>query len=123
MYGPMRALEAIGMAGGFGLSADRHKAVRLREEEHELVSEIIDFNMALKKGLSQGNPRLASGDIVYVPPTMIADMARFSQDLERIIRPILLTETGILLGYDLAEAFRGERDGQKTIVVPFPGSE
>ena len=41
---------------------------------------------------------LQAGDIVYVPKTLMANVVKFFQDLTSILTPIILAESGIVLG-------------------------
>ncbi len=118
MEGPTSTFEAVGMAGGFTNSANRSKVLLLRQGENgELVSELINIKDALAHGGYAQHLSLHSGDVLYVPPTFVADWARFMRDIEDIIRPALLTQQGILLGYDIRNAVQEDRQGSNTAII------
>jgi len=118
MEGPTSTFEAVGMAGGFTTSANRSKVLLMRQNENgELASELINIKDALAHGGYAQHLSLHSGDVLYVPPTFVADWARFMRDIEDIIRPALLTQQGILLGYDIRNAINEDREGSNTAII------
>jgi hypothetical protein len=58
----------------------------------------LDLKSLLKEGDASQNVPLRSGDILYVPPTYVADVSRFMAHLEQIIKPILQIESAFILG-------------------------
>jgi hypothetical protein len=61
------------------------------------------------------NPLVTRGAVVYVPKTAIANVARFSQYLYMIIRPIVEVETGVWLGQNIEEGPK-RGTGAQTVV-------
>lgn len=88
-------IEAISQAGGFTLDAKDESVIVIRgnRDNPQLIK--LDLESVLKKGNITQNIQLATGDIVYVPSTFIADVSRFSIYLANILRPIIMFEVGI----------------------------
>jgi polysaccharide export outer membrane protein len=114
----MTVLEAISGAGGFTEDARWSDVLLIRggPEKPQMVS--LNLKKTLKEGDLSNNVALASSDIVYVPPTYIADVARFARHIEEILRPILLLEQGILFYPQLSDAITGTQTEQtRTIII------
>jgi hypothetical protein len=61
---------------------------------------------------------LESGDIVYVPKTMMANVVRFFQDLSAILTPFVLAESALVLGPAAYSVLtRGVVTGNQQIIV------
>jgi polysaccharide export outer membrane protein len=118
MDSPIGTLEAIGMAGGFASTADLEHVILLHQTPGEVTSEVIDLDLdgVLEKGFG-GDRLLQAGDVVYVPPQQVVNWARYARNIENILRPLLIFEQVILLGYDIDAASKGERY-DSTIVIP-----
>ncbi len=117
LHGPTSTVEAVGLAGGFMGSADKTKVVVLRQHEQKLIGHTFDIAKVLSGRDMSENPMIQNRDIVFVPTTYIADAAEFAQYVEQIIRPIVLAETGALLGFDIVFAAEGKR-ANSAIVLP-----
>jgi polysaccharide biosynthesis/export protein len=94
----MTAIDAISAAGGFTIDAKWSDVVLIRGglEQRQAIS--LDLKSMLKEGDATQNVPLRSGDILYVPPTYVADVSRFMAHLEQIIKPILQIESAFVLG-------------------------
>lgn len=105
---PMSAIEAISQAGGFTLDAKDESVIVIRgnRDTPQLIK--LDLEDALKGIDFAQNIQLKGGDIVYVPPTFIADVSRFSVYLKNILSPILMIEQGIILEPRVEDVFEGE---------------
>lgn len=119
---PMSAIEAISEAGGFTLDAKDQSVMVIRgnRDKPQLIK--LDLEDALKKGDITQNIQLRSGDIVYVPSTLIADVSRFSVYLKDILYPILMIEHGIILSPTVIDTLQGEGGKVKgtTITIERP---
>jgi len=101
LEGPMNALEAISRAGGFGLDAKQNSVLLIRGgmEKPELVK--LNLKDVLYGNDLTQNISLQNRDILYVPTTVIADVARFFDYIYSIIHPIVDAERGYYLGQQI----------------------
>lgn len=111
---PKNVLEAISSAGGFTHDAKDESVIIIRGDKEKPRLIKLNLESALEDGNISQNIQLQKGDIVYVPSTFIADVSRFSQYLSNILRPILMFEQGIILGYDVNSALEGNRGVRET---------
>ncbi len=119
IYGNTPSLEAVALAGGFTLGANTKQVVHLKQNGNELKHDLVDMNSTLTEGDPKGLSYVQGGDILYVPPNTITNMVRFANNIERLLRPVLMTQQGILLGFDIDDAFSGDRtNSSTTIVIP-----
>ncbi len=110
--------ELIAMAGGFTHDAERKNVLVVRGGlSHPTVLK-IDVD-AVARGENQ-NVALRPGDIVYAPRTLIADTAQFMAYLSNILQPIVLAETGIVLGPNVYSTLVHGRTQTPTGVVVSP---
>jgi polysaccharide export outer membrane protein len=94
------ALQAVVRAGGFTKDA-RQQVVLIRPKGKEAEAYLLDLNRALKEGDLRGNVTLAAGDILYVPPSMAANIDRFADHFSRWLGPVLGTESAVILGDEI----------------------
>ena len=94
----LSAIEAISYAGGFTADA-KETSVLLVKSQKSKEYNVIPLNMksALTKGVREENPLLDAGDLLYVPPSAIANLDRFVRRIAPIISTIVEAERGIVL--------------------------
>ena len=114
----MTAIDAISAAGGFTIDAKWSDVVLIRGGLEQRQAMSLDLKSMLEEGNASQNVPLRSGDILYVPPTYVADVSRFMFHLEQIIRPILQIETAFVLGPGFWSVLTtGKTVGQQTTGV------
>jgi len=88
----MRLLDAVMLAGGPTLRAEKScvKLVRMSLDSPQVV--ICDLGKVIMRGEKLHNPRLNYGDVIYVPPTI---PTWFGYKLNEILFPITSLFTGI----------------------------
>ena len=111
--------EAISKAGGFTDDANQKKVLLVRSENDVARVTALNLNIRgmLKKGKLDQNVYLKNGDVIYVPPSFIADIERFMIRFDNIIRPFVSIERGIILGDDVANILSG-KEVERAIIVP-----
>lgn len=117
---PMSVVEALSAAGGFTPDAQQGNVLLIRGGNRAIP---LDVRAALKSGaVKDVNLSLESNDVIYVPSMLIADVARFMRHLEAILRPIVLSETAIILAPAAWDAIRGKTEDEqvRTIIPPGP---
>ncbi len=94
----MSVVEAVTRAGGFTLDAKWTEVLLIRNmQERAQVVAVLNLKEALKEGDVSQNISLQNGDVLYIPSVAIADVARFFQHLEAIIRPLVLIGSGTVV--------------------------
>ncbi len=119
LYKPTSVLEVIAQSNGFTHDAKEENVLVIRgnKDAPELIK--LNLKLAMKKGDLRQNISLQSGDIVYVPATHIANMSRYFEHLYKILRPVVLLETGIILEPQVEDVFEGTagKDERKIIII------
>lgn len=108
---PTTVLEAISNAGGFNLDGKSSSVLLVRGGPEKPEIKTLDLKKTLEKGKVSQNILLQTGDVVYVPRTFFANVDRFFQHFENIIRPIVWSEQGIILAPRVEDVFQGESGG------------
>jgi polysaccharide export outer membrane protein len=67
IYGPMRVLQLISLAGGLAEFADKSKILIVRTENDKQTSFLFNYNDVVKKAALAQNIALQPGDTVVVP--------------------------------------------------------
>lgn len=128
----LSALDAVGQAGDFTPDAKQAKVLLIRKGEgSKTIVYPLDLEKALKEGDLRQNPRLAAGDVLYVPPTTMVDVARFAIRLTQILSPLIAAEAAFLgfedmvikwpLAQDVLEGRRPTQTTSTTILIsPLP---
>lgn len=111
--------EAVSKAGGPSRDANLDDILLLRRNLKEPDKPFV-ATIPLKKLLREGdlsqNVSLRNGDIVYVPPKHIANVARFAAYISQILLPIVQLESGLALWPQVRDSLAGE--GQVPIAIP-----
>jgi len=113
------AFEAISQAGGFTSDANEGKVLLLRDENS--APKVCALNLDIRKIVNNKayeNIFLKSGDILYVPPSFIANFERFMIRLNNILNPLLSIERGAVLWPQLIDALKGTEEKGGSVVVP-----
>lgn len=113
----MNIVEALLMAGGMTLDADRAKIIVIRKIADSIELRRVNIKQLLEKGDETQFIRLSKNDIVYVPPSFIANVDRFFEHVGKIFSPIVDIERSIILGNHIKEIFEGEDNNNYNIVI------
>ena len=113
----MLAWEAIAKAGGFNRDADMNNVLLIRNEDGQASIRVLTLMRMLQGEQLTQDIYLKNGDVVYVLPTVIADVQRFMNRLYSIVAPIVNIESGIVLYPQVRDVLRG-KETTGTIVVP-----
>lgn len=116
--GGSRLLEVVARAGGPTKDAKLKNVALIRPgtETSPPRAAVLDLDRAMKDGDVDQNPAVQRGDVVYVPRTTIASVARFFEQVYAIVRPFVAVESGIWLGQNIDAGPRGQT--QSSIVFP-----
>lgn len=96
LEGPMRAVEAIALAGGFNLDAETQSVLLIRGDLRQPELHTLPLDRTLFQGAVAENVQVQPGDIIYVPAMRIADTERFFRRISNIILPVVALLQGIL---------------------------
>lgn len=112
----LNIMDAVSISGGFTNDADKKKVILIRPSD--AVLEISTFNVEnlLEEGDLTQMVSLKKGDMIYVPPTKIANLARYCDNLARILAPVLNFERAVVLGDEIYKIINGTRDNTTVIV-------
>lgn len=118
---PTTIIEAIAKAGGYTLDGKYNSIVLIRGGPEKPELKRLDLKKAFATGDLSQNVFLKNGDVVYVPRTFISNVDRFFKHFENIVRPLVWTEQGIVLGDRIdAEVFKQTRTSPPTNIVISP---
>ena len=110
----MRAMEAISSAGGFSRDANTRNVLLMRAEKD--VTRVSALNLNISDIQSGKNPTpvtyLQNGDVIYVVPTVIANVERFMVKLANMLRPFTQLPSAIVLGKDAWDVLSGQKTGK-----------
>lgn len=113
----MLAWEGVSQAGGFNNDADQQNILLIRSENGKTAIKALNLKSMLKGENLTQDVFLENGDVVYVLPTVIADVQRFMTRLTMIIQPIVQAESAILLYPGARDILRG-KENNTALVVP-----
>jgi len=116
-------LEAITMAGGFKEEAQPGSVVLIRGGLESSNAVTLDLKKALKKGDMRENVAIQKGDVIYVPPMLIADLSRKFRYLYNILAPIVLLENGIALEPQVESVLTGKSGTKNTTIIIGTGGQ
>jgi len=116
----MYAWEAIAKAGGFTNEANKRAVLLIRQEKETIRANLLNMNImdTLEKGEIDKYVYAKSGDIVYVPPTKIADIGKFMTTLDTIVRPFTNIQRAIIFMPDVIDALSGKSTDRGVVVAP-----
>ena len=108
----MNTLDAVSKAGGFTNDAQTSNVLLIRGglKTPELIT--LDIARVFSARDMAQNVSIQSGDIIYVPSTVIANVSRFFDHLSRIISPVVSMESGYYIGQQI------EHRGSTVSTVP-----
>ena len=94
------------------------KVILIRVYTYEIHLRSLNIEKLLRKADIDQMVYLQSGDIVFVPPTKIEEVARFFDHVRRIFRPLVDVERTIILGDEIHKIITGE-DTERDIIIGF----
>jgi polysaccharide export outer membrane protein len=103
--------DAISLAEGFTEDASKEGVLLVRNENG--VAKVSMLNLDIQEVFENGGAlpdySIKNRDLIYVPPSTIADIERFMVRLENIIRPILNLERGIIMTQPVRDVLQGKK--------------
>lgn len=100
---PLRITEAISMAGGFTLDAKQTSVIVIRGQGERPTLIKLDIKRSLTSGDPSQDIYLQAGDIVYVPASIVANLDRFFDHLEKALRPFIDIGIGAIIWHRIQE--------------------
>jgi polysaccharide export outer membrane protein len=110
--------EAISAAGGFSDDANRRRVLVMRAIGETTKVAVVDVGAMLKTGKMDRTIYLQRDDVVYVPPTVIADVEAFMLRVNNIVNTLVNIERGIVLYPQVIDALKNEETESSVIVAP-----
>jgi polysaccharide export outer membrane protein len=111
----MNIMDALLHSGGPTLKADQKKIILIRSHPDQIELQAIDLKSLFDTGDKSQMVSLQENDIIYVPPSFVANMDRFFEHVAKVIYPIAEIERSILLGDAIWRIFTG-KSRQVTVV-------
>jgi polysaccharide export outer membrane protein len=108
---PLTVTEALARANWFRHEANRSKVLLVRRADNRFHVYQIDATAVFKDGSLVPQAYLQPGDLVYVPPSVITNIARFMNNLQAILGPFMTAEQMVVLWPALRNAIRGTGAG------------
>ena len=115
---PLLVTEAIAKANWFKPEANKSKVLLVRRTEDQFKVYEINAGAALKDGSKSTPVYLQAGDLIYVPPTVITNIARFMSNIQAIMQPFMSAEQMIILWPSLQNAFKSNSSSPLSISTP-----
>lgn len=112
----LSVMEAITKAGGMTVDAKMSNVLLIRRGKGKPEVDSLDLKKAFKDGDLSQNMALQSGDIVYLPAVMIANVSWYFNHLSKILSPIVSLESGIVLWPQVSNVLQGKSNSQTTII-------
>jgi polysaccharide export outer membrane protein len=113
---PINVLDAIARSEGFTRDADQKKIILIRRNPEQIEIQSIDIKSLLETGDKGQMVALQKDDIIYVPPSFMANVDRFFEHVAKIIYPIAEIERAFLLGDEIWNVLQG-KGRQRTIIL------
>ncbi|MBI5403779.1 MAG: polysaccharide biosynthesis/export family protein [Ignavibacteriae bacterium] len=114
----MSIMEAVTKAGGMTGNAKLNNVLLIRRQDGKAEVTALDLKKVLKGDDLSQDKILRSGDIVYLPSVMIADVSWFMGHLGQILSPIVSLESGMVLWPQVKNVLRGKDGTTTTISIP-----
>ena len=105
----MNIMDALLNSGGPTRDADQKKILLIRSHPEQIELRSIDIKSLFDTGDKSQMVVLQKDDIIYVPPSFIANVDRFFEHVSKIVDPIVEIERGIVLGDEIKRILTGER--------------
>ena len=108
MDNPMDAVEVVGRAGGFNVTATKAHVILIRREDGKSIRRVLDINQAITAGELAHSPQIQTGDILYVPPSTATNLDRFARHVSTWLSPFRVIQDAILSGYAIEDLIDDE---------------
>jgi polysaccharide export outer membrane protein len=115
MEDSMNIMDALLHSGGPTLQADQKKIILIRSYPEQIELQAIDLKSLFDTGDKDQMVALQENDIIYVPPSFVANVDRFFEHVAKVIYPIAEIERAVVLGDAIYRIFTG-RSRQITVV-------
>jgi polysaccharide export outer membrane protein len=90
-------IEALALAGGLTIDARESNVMVVRDVGTQVEVQTLDFRRITQEGDLAGNVALREGDIVYVPASRLADIAREATRLSQVVGALLVLQNVTVL--------------------------
>ncbi|WP_339138536.1 MAG: polysaccharide biosynthesis/export family protein [Candidatus Electrothrix sp. GW3-4] len=110
-------LEAISSAGGINNNAGESVLLLRKQKNNLLIKNVpLQYVDVTAENILSVTMRVHTGDILYMPPSTIANIENFATRLNSILSPILSLERGIIFWPELIDVIEGSSEGQEFVV-------
>ncbi len=109
--GSLSLLESVALAGGYTRDAQTRNVLVIKGGLVDPTLHLVDAKAITKEGLLENNIPLETGDVVYIPETVMASAERYFEFASTVLQPILSLESGMVLGNTVKDILTGESAG------------
>ena len=115
----MKPMEAIAAAGGFTQDANTRNILLVRAEKDVTKVRALNLNISDVQAGKNLTPvmYMQNRDVLYVVPSVIANVERFMKRFSNILRPFTQLPSAIVLGNDAWDVLRGKQGGGRAVGV------
>lgn len=107
--------EAVTKSGWFTDDANPKRVILAQNKEKEVHFRFFNFQEML--GLTIQDHYMQNGDVIYVPPSIIADVEDFMLRFSNIISPLLDVQRSVILWPDMIDAIENNEEGSGNVIV------
>ena len=94
--GDLRLLDAVALAGGYTRDSKEENVLIIKGGLVDPTLMLVDAQSITKEGMLENNIQLESGDMVYVPKTIMPTMERYLDFAVKILTLVVLADTGTI---------------------------
>ena len=114
----LNIISAISSAGGPNKDAGETVLLLRKQQDRLLVAGIpVQYTDVTKENIPSITMTIRAGDILYMPPSRIANIENFMTRLNGILAPVLSIERGIIFWPQLIDALEGASE-EPQFVIP-----
>jgi len=114
----LAALDMISKAGGTTNDANLEKVLLIRSDGDKKTETYLDLDKALTGKDYTSNVTIRSGDILFVPPTRMANFGRVASSLSSLLSPIVSLEGAIVLWPLVKNVLSGDNQNNSQVTIP-----
>ncbi|WLE98558.1 MAG: polysaccharide biosynthesis/export family protein [Candidatus Electrothrix communis] len=113
----LNIISAISSAGGPNRNAGETVLLLRKQQDRLLVTGIpVQYTDVTTKNIPSLTMMVQAGDILYMPPSRIANIENFMSRLNSILAPILSIERGIIFWPQIIDALEGSSQEQQFVI-------
>lgn len=110
-------LDALALTGGATIHANMEKVILVRLSSTEIQLQPLNIESLIREGDASQMVYLQSGDIIFVPPSQMEEVARFFDYVRRIFRAVVDVERTVILADEIYDIIQNEDSRRRDIFI------